>query len=369
MSTRIRVLLLSVGGVSAAAIAAMTLLRLFAPDRVPGAEVLLPSLIDRVGGPLVGAAVTLAAALGALAVAVISAVARRGERLPGGIRLAVVVIAALLALGAPGGVIAAAGYCFALLVPVGIVVFVVLMVPRRPWIGVPLMLALVTLIGIAVVSLKATELVPAVFGALWEILPRVLLALAHLLGAAALLVGAVVDTGGVRGPFARGVLRHRVVITVAAAMCALPYVVARATWLTPWPLFGGSRELFGSQPQVLLTGLVLGLGMLFGGALTLGLVLPWGERFPRWLAGLGGRPVPPALVVVPASIVSVLFTVGGLELALGGLGGTTETTDVLLLMAMFPFWLWGPLLGLATWAYATKRAASDLVVRAPIRIP
>ncbi|MDQ0614909.1 hypothetical protein QF046_002550 [Microbacterium sp. W4I4] len=368
MSIGIRVLLLAIGGVSAAVIAVLTLLRLLAPDFAPEAAMLLPSLVGRVGGPAVDAAVTLTAALGALAVFVISAAVPRSERLPAGIRFAVVLAAALLALVTPGGVIAAAGYTFALLVVVGIVVLIVLLVLRRPWIGLPLALVMAVLIGIAVTSLKATELVPAIFGALEEILPRMLMALAHLAGAVALLIPVIIDSRRTRGRFARGVQRHRVAITVLAAMCALPYVIARASWLTPWPLFGGSANMLSTQPEVLLTGLLLALGMLVGGVLTLGLVLPWGERFPRWLVGLGGRPVPLALVVVPASIVSVLFTVGGVEMAFFSVGGTVEAASVVLLLAVLPFWLWGPLLGLATWAYAMKRMASDLDVRARLSI-
>jgi hypothetical protein len=44
-----------------------------------------------------------------------------------------------------------------------------------------------------------------------------------------------------------------------------------------------------------------------GAALTLGLVQRWGEVFPGWMFGLARRRIPIALVVIPASIVSVLF--------------------------------------------------------------
>src|SRR5690606_34329438 len=113
---------------------------------------------------------------------------------------------------------------------------------------------------------------------------------------------------GRRGAFARWVLRHRRAITIAAACCALPYTLARLTWLTPWPLLAPGELDITTTPMVLLTGLSLGAAMLAGGVLTLGLILPWGRRFPRWMAGIGGRPVPIALAVVPASVVSALFT-------------------------------------------------------------
>jgi hypothetical protein len=143
----------------------------------------------------------------------------------------------------------------------------------------------------------------------------------------------ITDPSSRHNGFADAVLRHRRAITIIAAACALPYALSRMTWLTPWPLFGGSAEMFAADPSVRVLGLALGAGMLAGGVLTLGLILPWGERFPRFLAGVGGRAVPPALAIIPASLVSVLFTAAGI-----------------------PFWLWGPLLGFATWAYALTRA-------------
>lgn len=39
------------------------------------------------------------------------------------------------------------------------------------------------------------------------------------------------------------VLAHRVGLTVAAALCALPYALVRLTWLTPWPLLAPGELL------------------------------------------------------------------------------------------------------------------------------
>ncbi|HWV48093.1 MAG TPA: hypothetical protein VN035_01450, partial [Microbacterium sp.] len=257
----------------------------------------------------------------------------------------------------PGGVIPAAGYTFALLVVAGLVVATALLAIRHPWIGLAVALVFVTGIVYAVANLDAATLVPRILATMLEMLPTMLMSLAHVMTAAALLawvIGVSADGGGA---FARWVLRHRVTITVIAALCAVPYTVARLTWLTPWPLFGGSAEMFAESPGTQLTGLMLGAGMLFGGLLTLGLVRPWGERFPRWMAGLGGRVVPPALAILPASLVSVLFTAGGIEFALEGVLSPAGRLDVLYVMTMFPFWLWGPLLGLAAWGYAMHRCA------------
>ena len=99
---------------------------------------------------------------------------------------------------------------------------------------------------------------------------------------------------------------------------------------------------------------MLGAAMLTGAILTLGLVLPWGERAPRWVPAVGGRPVPVALAAVPAAVVATLFTAGGLQLlALTATGDLSIETALIL-----PFWAWGPLLGLATWGYVRHRAAS-----------
>lgn len=153
-------------------------------------------------------------------------------------------------------------------------------------------------------------------------------------------------------------LRHRVAITVVAACCALPYSIARASWLTPWPLLAPSGVDLAEIPGVLFTGLSLGAAMLSGGLLTLGLIRPWGRRFPSWMGGIGGRPVPIALAVVPASVVAALFTVGGIDMMLSVIEGTLSDGSVgqiIEFVFAFPFWLWGPLLALATWGYAMAR--------------
>lgn len=157
------------------------------------------------------------------------------------------------------------------------------------------------------------------------------------------------------GALGRFVLRQRIVITVLAACCSLPYIVARLSWLTPWPFFGDPRD-YDDVAVALTNGLILGAAMLVGGILTLGLILPWGTRFPRWFGRLAGTPVPVSLAVVPASIVSVLFISAGLDsLLLAGEPGTGIAIPLLMMAVVFPFWLWGPLLALATWGYALYR--------------
>lgn len=357
--TRTIVLLAAAGGALAVAVTALVMML------APGLDPLPSSLAGHLG-----AGVELALALmGALTVLVVSvsALLARGAAprgvSPGLLRGAALLAALLVALTTPGGIIPAAGYTFALTVIVGSVVLVVLVALRYPWLGLVLAAAVVGLV-VAAVAVGAGALVARIVGALGAMLPHAAIPLAHVAAAAGLLIWIIDQARGARGRFAIAVLRHRRLITIAAAACALPYAVARATWLTPWPLFGGSAELFAAEPEARVLGLALGAAMLTGGVLTLGLIRPWGTRFPRFFAGIGGRTVPPALAIVPAGVVSVLFTAAGLQFAFEGAGSISDTGYLLL---MFPFWLWGPLLGLATWGYAMVRATTP--ARQPEVVP
>ncbi|MFF5171585.1 hypothetical protein ACFY3U_02990 [Micromonospora sp. NPDC000089] len=108
------------------------------------------------------------------------------------------------------------------------------------------------------------------------------------------------------------------------------------------------------------TGLVwagagLGAFAVAGAILTLGLVRPWGERFPRWMVGLAGRRVPTMLAVVPATVVALAVTAGSLGLVTAPrfwelTGGLSLTT---LPMLLWP--VWGVALAVATYAYRLRR--------------
>ena len=355
MSQRTRTFTLIAAAVAALTIAVVALLRML----VPGFLDDLPTSIVGRFGTGSELAVALSGALGILLVVGVALAFPRGGRDPAvplrAVRAGGFVAAALLAATTPGGVIPAAGYAFALTVVAGITVFVILTVLRQPWLGILLVAVLAVLAAVAVLQLNAAELLPRIIVAFGGILPEATLALAHVIAAAGLVVWTI-TAGEDRGGFARFVLTHRVAITVIGAACALPYVFARASWLTPWPLFGGSAEAFAQSPEMLLTGLLLGLAMLVGGVLTLGLIMPWGERFPRCLAWVGGRKVPVALAIIPATVVSVLFTAAGVEFVIAGVGAVDADAYLLL---MFPFWLWGPMLGLAAWAYAMRRSGTE----------
>ncbi len=148
-------------------------------------------------------------------------------------------------------------------------------------------------------------------------------------------------------------------VTYAAVVLPLPYAATRLAWALGVPLglsgeLGASFETEGARIAETSLG-----GMALGGALlTLGLVQRWGEVFPRWVPVLGGKRVPPALAIVPATLVSVALTAGGLTMfrlqAAGSFDGTGWGAGAPTLL----FLPWGVALGLATLAYHQRRSGS-----------
>ncbi|MEV5826574.1 hypothetical protein AB0L25_13445 [Spirillospora sp. NPDC052242] len=95
--------------------------------------------------------------------------------------------------------------------------------------------------------------------------------------------------------------------------------------------------------------------------LTLGLVRPWGEVFPRWIPLVGGRRVPVAFAVGAASL-------GAVAVTLIGFAAAANWTDAmaapeapegaaawLMTLAYAPFLAWGPLLAVVTVHYFMRR--------------
>lgn len=117
-----------------------------------------------------------------------------------------------------------------------------------------------------------------------------------------------------------------------------------------------------------ITPYVIALSLVAEGfaLLTLGLVRPWGERFPRWLPVLGGRPVPVMAAVVPAALGAVavtVLTVAGAAVWYGpennGHPEAPQGIAGLVMTACYaPMLLWGPLLAAVTVAYHRRRRAT-----------
>ncbi|GAB3864904.1 hypothetical protein ACFFMR_32685 [Micromonospora andamanensis] len=146
----------------------------------------------------------------------------------------------------------------------------------------------------------------------------------------------------------------------------LAYAAIRCAWALGLPI-GATEEFLAPYTvtgaritEAIIAGLATG-----GALLTVGLVRPWGETFPRWLPRLAGRRVPPALAVVPATIVAALLTAAGLSLSRGlvamTIGLTPATPSASLpnwgAWLAAPLWaIWGVALGAATYAYHQRRA-------------
>lgn len=141
--------------------------------------------------------------------------------------------------------------------------------------------------------------------------------------------------------------------TRVAALCPMPYALSRITWFTPWPLFpDGASE----DPALRLTGILLGVVAGCCAWLTLSLIRPRGEVFPRWVPYVGGRAVPVMAAVVPGLSGAVLLTISGRSMVQQSLfdpdlGSVLRWIDPLLM----PLWLWGPALAVATLAYWQRR--------------
>ncbi|MDI3330572.1 MAG: hypothetical protein QJR09_07515 [Micrococcus sp.] len=145
-------------------------------------------------------------------------------------------------------------------------------------------------------------------------------------------------------------LRRRRLLTYLAALALVPYPLIRLTWLTPFPLVApGPLE----APDR-LWGLLLGAAAVLGIVLTLGLIRPWGERFPRWFPVVGGRAVPLALALVPGGFVALVATASAVPMFVQ-VAAHAGTGQAVLVSLLIPTWFWGPMLGLAVWTYALHR--------------
>lgn len=210
-----------------------------------------------------------------------------------------------------------------------------------------------------------TELVP------WPVLNQILVAVGGLLWAATAVI-AVRRAGGACEQCGRPAAEHdradhwtsparalrwgRWAVGVAAVIPTI-YAVDRLAWVVGIPL-GVSEELLREVHDTDLRWAALGLalGAIGGAVLTVGLVQRWGEVFPRWIPFLRGRRVPPAVAIVPASVVSVAVLGAGVTLVREVLTGPTvrpEDFPAVVPGLLWPFW--GLALAVATYAYYLRR--------------
>ncbi|MCY1143708.1 hypothetical protein OWR29_37380 [Actinoplanes sp. Pm04-4] len=149
------------------------------------------------------------------------------------------------------------------------------------------------------------------------------------------------------------------------AAYAVPFVVLPSSlWRLP------ATFLHGSGPGVKVYVVCLSIVAELVAFTAVGLVAPWGERFPRWVPWLRGRSVPPLVVIIPATaaatVLTVLWTTAFVAIFRGvTVGGTPARSDfptqqgvgsaTVFYICYLPLLLWGPLLAVVTYAYQRRR--------------
>lgn len=147
---------------------------------------------------------------------------------------------------------------------------------------------------------------------------------------------------------------------IVAVVIPLVYAATRWAWALGFPL--GITDAFYQEGRAVglwRMGAALATLAVAGAVLTLGLIRPWGEVFPRWLPVIRGRRVPRPLVIVPAALVALIVTSAGLMFVRMTLLGTfrlgehrvtlDENFGALAPELLWP--LWGGALGVAALAY------------------
>ncbi|MFG1816016.1 hypothetical protein ACGFIF_19795 [Kribbella sp. NPDC049174] len=152
--------------------------------------------------------------------------------------------------------------------------------------------------------------------------------------------------------------------TIVAVLCPMPYALLRMTWLLPNPIGFDAAEL-NAEPGIKLFGLGLGVIALTAGIVTLGLIRPWGEVWPRWIPFVAGRPVPIKAAVIPGAVAATLLLVSSTSLIGLLWSSDAPTAENVLFLLILPFPLWGAAVGLATAAYYYRRRGQCTVCREP----
>jgi hypothetical protein len=149
-----------------------------------------------------------------------------------------------------------------------------------------------------------------------------------------------------------------------AFLMPLPYGLTRLAWALGIPL-GIDQDLTGTPLTARIGEAGLATLAIGGGILTVGLIRPWGEIWPRRVPFLAGRRVPVALPTILGGVAALAITVGGIafvRLALiGALGPAPEPAEPPAYTGWgtsAPGWLWpfwGIALAVATIAYYRRR--------------
>jgi hypothetical protein len=144
-------------------------------------------------------------------------------------------------------------------------------------------------------------------------------------------------------------------VAVAVAV-PLVFAITRWAWALGIPL-GISKAFFdeGQASGSWRIGGALATVAAGGAALTLGLTQHWGEVFPDWMIGLAGKPVTPALAIMPATLASIVVTSAGLGYVRAFLRSGIPEEGWALVVPGLLWPVWGASLGAATLAYHFRR--------------
>ncbi|MFC9059067.1 hypothetical protein ACFTXB_13555 [Streptomyces sp. NPDC057074] len=97
--------------------------------------------------------------------------------------------------------------------------------------------------------------------------------------------------------------------------------------------------------------------------LTLGLVRPWGEVWPRWIPCLRGRRIPVLAAAVPAALGAFACTVYGVLFVWTTLHADMAITpwgEWVMTVCYVPIVAWGPLLAVVTTHYYRRRTHAEV---------
>jgi hypothetical protein len=140
---------------------------------------------------------------------------------------------------------------------------------------------------------------------------------------------------------------------LVSSLAPLPYEITRVAWFLGLPLgvTPGFLRMMERTPGMLEVGLGCAVASVLGTVLTHGLVDRWGERYPRWIWFRAGRRVPPALAIVPASIIGLVLIPAGLM----NFRISTHRDSWALNVPGMLWIVWGAALGAATYLYYLRR--------------
>jgi hypothetical protein len=143
---------------------------------------------------------------------------------------------------------------------------------------------------------------------------------------------------------------------LVASLAPVPYEITRVAWFLGFPLGvpPDFLRMMQQTPGMLAVGLGCAVASTLGTVLTHGLVHRWGERYPGWIRFRAGRRIPPALAVVPASIVAVALVPAGvmnMRIATDRGGWAVNVPGML-------WTVWGVALGAAAFLYLLRRRSA-----------